>query len=191
MKVKESKYVTSTTGIKEAPVFNLPEIIMIGRSNVGKSSLINTLCNKKNMAQISKKPGKTKLINYFMVNEDLILTDLPGYGFANRSKEEQERWRKRIEEYLLQRKEIVSGIQLIDSRHEIQKNDIQMRQWLEYYKINTFVVLTKTDYLSRNQAINAVNKLQKELNTNVFGFSAKTGEGKDQILKHISALTKK
>lgn len=190
LKITNAEFITSATCLKDTPNLNMPELIMIGRSNVGKSSLINVLCNRKNLAYIGKKPGKTKLINLYQVNDNFILTDLPGYGYANRSVAEQEKWRHNIEEYLLNRKQIISAIHLIDSRHEIQKNDFQMRTWLEHYKIPTITVLTKIDCLPKSKVKNVVNNNKDILNDTVIAFSAKTKQGKDEILKYINNLLK-
>jgi GTP-binding protein len=182
-KIKTSTFLTSATSIKDAPVNNLPEFIIVGRSNVGKSSFINTLCNRKNLAYIGKHPGKTRLINLFQINEDFILTDLPGYGYAKRSAAEQQKWKKRIEEYLLNRKEIIRAIQLIDSRHEIQQNDFQMREWLDYYKIPILTVFTKMDYVSKSKVKKLILNHKNTLNTEIYAFSAKTKLGKEEIVK--------
>jgi GTP-binding protein len=191
LKIKQSEFVTSATCLKEAPVLHLPEFIMIGRSNVGKSSFINALCNRKNLAYIGKSPGKTRLINLYKINEAFVLTDLPGYGFARRSKTEQEQWQKKIEEYLRNRKEIVSGIQIMDARHEPQKNDIQMREWLVYYNIDTITVLTKIDHVSKNKISSVLATFEKEFGSPIIGFSAKTKYGKDDMLKMIELKIKK
>lgn len=184
-KITKVEFIISSTSIKDAPVLNLPEFVVVGRSNVGKSSFINSICNRKNIAYVGKRPGKTRLINLFKVNDELVITDLPGYGFARRTLSEQEKWRNRIEEYLLNRKEIVSIIQLIDGRHDVQKNDFQMREWLEFYNIDIMTVVTKVDCISKSKVLNSIKSIEKDLNTEALAFSSKTGQGKDEFVKLI------
>jgi len=190
LKINESKLIKSMVSIKDAPDLKLPEFVMLGRSNVGKSSFINALCNRKKLAYISKIPGKTRLINLYQINEDFILTDLPGYGYSQRSATEQKQWKKFIEEYIIGRKEIISAIHLIDSRHDIQKNDLQMHEWLQYNNINSIVVLTKADHLSHNELQNRIVHIKQEINQFGIPFSAKTKQGKDQVLKTITSFLK-
>lgn len=184
-KITESKLIKSATCLKELPDTKLPEFVLIGRSNVGKSSFINSICNRKNLAYISKTPGKTRLINLYQINEDFIFADLPGYGYAKTSMQEQKQWQKKLEEYLIKRKQIVLGIHLIDSRHEIQKNDFQMHEWLVYYKLPMLKVLTKSDYLSRHKINMAIEAVKKEFDCDVLPYSSKTKDGKDEILSYI------
>ncbi|MEW5819670.1 MAG: ribosome biogenesis GTP-binding protein YihA/YsxC [Cyanobacteriota bacterium] len=191
LKIKSSKILKSIVNINDAPKTNLPEFVMIGRSNVGKSSFINTICNRKNLAYKSKTPGKTRLINLYQINEDFIIADLPGYGYAKRSKEELQIWQKRIEDYILNRKQIICTVHLIDARHEIQKNDIQMRQWLNFYNVPLITILTKIDYVSKSRVKTLIETTEKELECKIIGFSAKTRYGKDEVLKHFSKLLEK
>lgn len=188
LKIVNSSFITSATSIDQAPKTNLPEFVMVGRSNVGKSSFINALCNRKKLAYVGKRPGKTRLINLFQINEDFILTDLPGYGFAQRSPIETEKWRKKIERYLREREEIVSIIHLLDARHDIQKNDYQMMEWLKYYEIPSLIILTKIDAIKKSQIKININKVQEELNKPVIGFSAKTKQGRNEVLKYVSDI---
>ena len=190
MKIINAEFITSSDCLKNCPDFNLPEIAMIGRSNVGKSSFINAITNRKNLARTSNTPGKTRLINFYKINDELIITDLPGYGYAKTSKAEQEKWRKTLEDYLTNREPLVGVIQLIDARHSVQNNDIQMRDWLDYYNIPVITVATKVDTISKNQATKSVNEIAKTFNTEVLPFSAKTGIGKDQTIKRIDSLIK-
>ena len=183
IKITKAEFITSSPGLKQCPEFNLPEIPLIGRSNVGKSSFINTLSNRKNLAHTSNTPGKTRLINFYNLNDSLIIADLPGYGYAKVSKTEQQKWQKNLEEYLLKRKEIKCVVQLIDSRHDVQKNDIQMREWLEHYKFSIVTVATKGDTLNKNKLNESIRHISKVFNTEVIEFSAKTGLGKDKVLK--------
>ena len=148
MKIKNAKFLISSPNLKLCPELDLVEFALLGRSNVGKSTFINTLVNQMKLAKTSNTPGKTRLINLFQVETDkkpLILADLPGYGYAKVSKKEQETWQKNLEQYLLKRDNMVSTIQFIDARHDIQKNDILMQEWLKFNKIPCFNILTKCD----------------------------------------------
>ena len=189
-KITSATFITSSTCLKDCPDFNLPEIALIGRSNVGKSSFINTLTNRKKLAKTSNTPGKTRLINFFNINEELIIADLPGYGYAKISKTEQAKWSKILEEYLKGRTALKSVIQFIDARHDVQSNDLQMREWLEFYKISIITLATKTDTLSKNEAFRAIQNISKALDTEVIEFSSKTGVGKDKILAVFTGIIK-
>ncbi len=141
------------------PVF--PEIAFLGRSNVGKSSLINAILNKKNLALTSSSPGKTRGINYFLVDQKYFFVDLPGYGFAKISKAERMKWQKLIESYLLNSKYLKILCLLIDSRHKLLESDAQMVDWLQYHQKPFFIVLTKTDKLSKNQLNNILKEYRE------------------------------
>jgi GTP-binding protein len=186
MKITKAQFLISCETLKHCPEFNLPEIALVGRSNVGKSSFINALASHKNLAHTSNTPGKTRLINFYNLEEKFIIADLPGYGYAKVSKKELEAWSKNLEEYILNRKSLKYVIQFIDARHDVQKNDIQMRNWLEYHKISIITVATKADALSGNELKKSSENISKVLNTEVFELSSKTGLGKDKILRFIS-----
>jgi len=189
-RITSATFITSSTCLKNCPDFNLPEIALIGRSNVGKSSFINTLTNRKKLAKTSNTPGKTRLINFFNINEELIIADLPGYGYAKISKTEQEKWSKILEEYLKDREPLKAVIQFIDARHDVQNNDYQMREWLDFHKIPIITLATKTDTLSKNEAFRAIQNISKTLDTEVIEFSSKTGIGKDKILAVFTGIIK-
>ena len=191
MKILSIEFITSADCLKTCPEFNLPEIAMIGRSNVGKSSFINTITSRKNIARTSNTPGKTRLINLYKVNEKFIIADLPGYGYAKVSKTEQNKWKANLEEYILNRHELKLIIQLIDARHEVQNNDIQMREWLNFHNMNIVTVATKIDTISKNQVMKSVQNISNTLNTKVIAFSSKTGAGKDEILNLLDDLNNK
>jgi len=188
MKVLNAEFITSSDCLKNCPDFGLPEIAMIGRSNVGKSSCINTLTRRKNMARTSNTPGKTRLINFYKINNDLIITDLPGYGYAKLSKTEQNKWRKNLEEYILNRNALKAVIHLIDARHDVQNNDLMMRKWLDMNGINVITVATKVDTLSKNEAFNSVKNIERKFAASVIAFSAKTGAGKDELLRILDEI---
>jgi GTP-binding protein len=190
MKIKSAKFLISSPNLKLCPEFNLPEFALLGRSNVGKSTFINTLTNHSKLAKTSNTPGKTRLINLFEIQTDkdpFVLADLPGYGFAKVSKKEQDSWQKNLEQYLLKRK-LTSTIQFIDARHDIQKNDIQMQQWLEYNKIPCINILTKCDYISRNEVAKKIAQIEKEFGNKTLAFSSKNKIYVDGVLAYLSTL---
>jgi len=188
MKILKAEFVKSSDCLKNCPIFNLPEVALIGRSNVGKSSFINAITNRKGLAKTSNTPGKTRLINFFNINDSVIIADLPGYGYAKVSRTEQERWRKNLEEYLLKRNELKFVFQFIDARHDVQKNDLAMREWLDFNNIKVITVATKTDTMSRNEMNKSINNIATCLKTEVIPFSAKTGTGKNEILNLLQNL---
>ncbi|MBQ8848254.1 MAG: YihA family ribosome biogenesis GTP-binding protein [Candidatus Gastranaerophilales bacterium] len=190
MKIKSAKFLISSPNLKLCPELNLPEFALLGRSNVGKSTFINTLCNQLKLAKTSNTPGKTRLINLFEITTDskpFILADLPGYGYAKVSKSEQDSWQKNLEQYLLKRK-LVSTIQFIDARHEIQKNDILMQEWLKFNNIPCLNILTKCDYISRNEVASKLAKIEKEFQNKALAFSSKNRIYVDGVLSHLSSL---
>ncbi len=180
MIIKESLFIKSASALKDLPVDGLPEFAFIGRSNVGKSSLMNMVLGRKGLVKTSKKPGKTVLLNYFLVNSCFYFVDLPGYGFAARSKTEREAWRKLIELYLLKRNEIQDVFLLIDSRHGVMDNDQEMIDFLDHHKIEFTPVFTKADKISKNM-INMI----KNKNPGCPVVSAVTGLGKEEFLNMI------
>ncbi len=165
-------FITSAEKLSQCPDFNLCEFALLGRSNVGKSSFINGLANNKKLAKTSNTPGKTRLINFFNFSNQFIVADLPGYGYAKVSKEAQNKWQKYLEEYLLKREQISSLIQLIDARHEIQKNDFQMREWIQAYNLPIFTIVTKMDYVPKSKVQNVLKNIEKEFGPDVLPFSA-------------------
>ncbi len=149
MKIKSAKFVISNTDVSKCPKENLPEYAFIGRSNVGKSSLINMLTNHKNLAKISGKPGKTQLINHFIINDNWFLVDLPGYGYAKVSKDKRRTFQKFIKDYFNKRMQLACTFVLVDSRHEPQKIDLEFMEFLGKNEIPFGIVFTKTDKLNK------------------------------------------
>ncbi len=191
MKIKSAKFLISAPDLKLCPDLQYPEFALLGRSNVGKSTFINTLTNQTKLAKTSNTPGKTRLINLFEITTDkrpFIIADLPGYGYAKVSKTEQDKWQKNFEEYLLKRKNLKKTIQFIDARHELQKNDILMQEWLEYNKIPCLNILTKCDYVSRNEVAKKISIIEKEFNNEVLAFSSKNKMYTEGILSYLSEL---
>lgn len=182
-KFLSAKFIISAEKLSQCPQFNLPEFPLLGRSNVGKSSFINGLANHKKLAKTSNTPGKTRLINFFDFSGKFMIADLPGYGYAKVSKEAQNRWQKYLEEYLLKREEISTLVQLIDGRHEIQKNDYQMREWVLAYELPIITVVTKMDYVPKNKALNVIKYVEKEFGGIVLPFSAVDNRYNEKILE--------
>jgi GTP-binding protein len=151
MKIKQSQFVTSAVKQDQYPESELPEIAVVGRSNVGKSSLINMLLNRKNLARTSSTPGKTQLINFFDIDGKFTLVDLPGYGYARVSKEQKKTWGTIIETYLKNRKNLLEVILLVDLRHKPTAEDIQMYEWIKTFGFNGIVVGTKHDKIKKSQ----------------------------------------
>lgn len=197
MQIKKAKFLISNTDYKKCPEANLPEYAFIGRSNVGKSSLINMLTNIKDLAKTSSKPGKTQLINHFDINDkEWYLVDLPGYGYAKTSKENKEKWQKMIEQYLLNRENLYCVFVLIDTRLEPQAIDIRFMTWLGEKQIPFCIVGTKADKVSaavvgKNTAA-LKNELLKsfEFVPQIFITSAENKTGKEEILNFIDTINK-
>ena len=188
MKQLNAAFITSAEKLSQCPEFTLPEFPLLGRSNVGKSSFINTLANNKKLAKTSNTPGKTRLINFFNFSDMFTIADLPGYGYAKVSKEAQGKWQKYLEEYLLNRKQIKSLIQFVDARHDIQKNDYQMREWIEAYNLPIFTIVTKIDYLSRGQHLKIINNIKKNFGGDVLPFSSINRDYCEKVLEYLGNL---
>lgn len=181
-------FIKSATSIRDFPDLNLPHLAFAGRSNVGKSSLINRLTDIRGLAKVSGTPGKTQLLNIFNVEDLFLLVDLPGYGFAKVSKSMQADWGRMIEEYLLAARENMLLVFLVDSRHEPQKKDIELYQFLEQSAINYVICATKTDKLKKNQLaknLSVLNNMYTVGHNRFFPVSAKTGEGVDRLINHV------
>ena len=170
------------------PVDGRPEIAFLGRSNVGKSSLLNSLLQRKGLARTSNTPGRTQSINFFLINDAFYFVDLPGYGFAKVSKSMRSDWGKMAEEYLSQREQLALSIQLVDSRHKPSQLDLQLHEWLEFNQKDYLVVATKTDKLSSNELTKQVRLIETEMpETKVIPFSSQTGKGRDSVWSSIIA----
>jgi GTP-binding protein len=163
MKVNSAAFVISNTELEKCPAPTIPEYAFIGRSNVGKSSLINMLTNTKKLAKTSGTPGKTQLINHFLINEEWYIVDLPGYGYAKTSKKNRKQWGKFIEQYLLERKSLMNTFVLIDSRLELQTKDLDFMKWCAENQIPFSIVFTKTDKLSSSVLQKNMVKFQNEI----------------------------
>ncbi len=194
MKISSAEFVMSNSDVAKCPKDNLPEYAFIGRSNVGKSSLINMLTNRKSLAKISGRPGKTQLINHFIINKNWFLVDLPGYGYARVSKSSKKVFQKFITAYFSKRSQLVSAFVLVDSRHEPQKIDLEFMQWLGENQIPFSIIFTKADKLTKNKLplnieayTNEMLKYWEEM-PNYFITSSSSGLGKDELLKYIGEI---
>ncbi len=165
MKVSNAKFIASAPTVASIPPATLPEIAFMGRSNVGKSSLINSLLGVKGLARTSNTPGRTQALNFFDINEEMIFVDLPGYGYAKVSKAERQQWGQLIENYLAQRAALVLCILIVDARHEPSPLDLQMKSWLEHFGLSFLVVTTKVDKLSANEQRASLIRARKVLAT--------------------------
>lgn len=185
MKIKKAELYGIYAHMKDLPATILPEVAIVGRSNVGKSSLINKLVNRKNLARSSSTPGKTRTINYYLINEAWFLVDLPGYGYAKVSKSEQARWGKVIESYLATRSQLRGILHLVDIRHPPSRDDIAVQGWMIHHELPLLVVATKGDKISRGQRSKHVTVIKKDLNlppgVEPLCFSTVTGEGVEAL----------
>jgi len=163
MEFKKATFVTSATSLSECPDPQYPEVCFAGRSNVGKSSLINALLNHKGLARTSNTPGKTQQMNYYLVNEKIYFVDLPGFGYAKVPKKERERWGKNIREYLIKRPTLRLVLHLVDIRHEPSDLDMEFFYWMAVNRMTFCVVLTKSDKLTRNRQNQSRFRLEKVL----------------------------
>ena len=194
MKIKEATFVISNTDYKQCPDEDRPEFAFIGRSNVGKSSLINMLVNNKNLAKTSGRPGKTQLINHFIINNHWFLVDLPGYGYAKASKVQREKWEKFIAEYLTKRKQLLNVFVLLDCRLEPQQIDLEFMNWCGQKQIPFCIVFTKIDKISSSVLGKNLAKYKKEMLKSwdeippVYTSSSESAFGKEKILNYIELI---
>lgn len=192
MKIISAKCVVSAVGPKQYPDTGYPEIVMVGRSNVGKSSLINSLCARRALARTSDQPGKTQTINYFAINEQLYLVDLPGYGYAQASKAKRSEWGEFITNYLRDGDRIALIVHLIDLRHEPMKNDRNASAWLMRLNIPYVIVGTKADKISRSKRPAHIAAIRKGLmlpaHVPALIYSSETGEGRDELWRYVRSV---
>ncbi len=194
MKINSAEFVISNSDVAKCPKDKLPEYAFIGRSNVGKSSLINMLTDRKSLAKTSGRPGKTQLINHFIINKTWFLVDLPGYGYARVSKSAKKVFQKFITAYFSKRSQLVSAFVLVDSRHEPQKIDLEFMQWLGENQIPFSIIFTKADKLSKNKLPSHIDNYTKmmleywEEMPNYFITSSSSGLGKEDILNYIQEV---
>jgi GTP-binding protein len=185
MIIRKAELLITAARRDQYPETAVPEIAFAGKSNVGKSSMINALLNRKSLARTSSQPGKTQTINFYNINDMLNFVDLPGYGYAKVSKTEQEKWAKMIDTYLHNREQLKEVILLVDCRHEPGKNDVQMFEWIKSCGYTGYVIAAKADKLSRSQQIRNIAVIKKTLNIKdssyIFPFSAVSKSGVEEI----------
>jgi len=195
MRIKTARFIISNSEVKKCPQSPLPEYAFIGRSNVGKSSLINSLCNQKSLAKTSSRPGKTQLINHFLINENWHLVDLPGYGYARVSKAKKKVFQSFITNYFRERKQLISAFVLIDIRHQPQEIDLKFIEWLGNNEIPFALVFTKADKLKPQAATRNLEQYKEEMLATlweslppIFVTSFLKGTGGDALLAYIDEL---
>ncbi|WP_461614815.1 ribosome biogenesis GTP-binding protein YihA/YsxC [Clostridium sp. Marseille-QA1073] len=189
MEIKQSEFTISAVKPEQYPTDNRIEFAFVGRSNVGKSSLINTLTNRRKLVKVSGTPGKTRLINFFIINNEFYFVDLPGYGYAKVSKSEKATWGQMMERYLVNRPQLKKVVLLVDSRHKPTNDDISMYEWIKHYGYGVVVVATKKDKLTKNELFKS-NKLIRETlkmdkDEPLLFFSSLKKEGKEDLLEEL------
>ncbi|MCR6515600.1 MAG: ribosome biogenesis GTP-binding protein YihA/YsxC [Clostridium sp.] len=189
MRIKQSEFITSAVKPDQYPTDKRNEVAFVGRSNVGKSSIINALTNRRKLAKVSQTPGKTKLINFFLINNDFYLVDLPGYGYAKVSKTEKESWGKTIETYLCDREELKRVVLLVDARHKPTADDKLMYDWIKHYGYDVIVVATKSDKLSNNGIAKSKKIIKEALNLEkeekLYYFSSLNKKGSEELINNL------
>jgi GTP-binding protein len=189
MEIKQSEFITSAVKPEQYPDDGRIEIAFVGRSNVGKSSLINTLTNRRKLVKVSGTPGKTRLINFFLINNSFYFVDLPGYGYAKVSKSEKATWGKMMEQYLINRPQLKKVALLVDSRHKPTEDDLLMYNWIKHYGYEVVVVATKKDKLTKNEIQRSIKVIRETLNLDktqeIMFFSSLKKEGKEQLLEEV------
>ena len=192
MKIVTVEFIKSATGLKDCPAGEFVEIALAGRSNVGKSSFLNKMVNRKGLARTSNTPGRTRLINFFLINNAFYLVDLPGYGYARVPEKMKMEWGKSIQEYLERRENLAAVVVLLDIRHRPTVLDINLYKWLEAKGIPVILAATKTDKLSKSQAATQAGLLRRTLELDagipLVLFSAKTGQGRDDLWEIIDGI---
>ena len=191
MQIKKATFVTSLTGNQRFTGQGLPQIAIAGKSNVGKSSLINCLCNQGKLARVSAAPGKTRLVNIFRINDDFHLVDLPGYGYARVSHGMKEDWAGMMEDYLSGSEELCHIFHLVDIRHEPGEHDVQMQAWIQHNQVPCTVIATKSDKLSRAQQQKSITLICRKLGVqpwDVIPFSSENRDGRDKLLHRIDVV---
>lgn len=189
MKVNKAEIEISAVSQAQYPISNLPEIALAGRSNVGKSSFINKMINRKSLVRTSAKPGKTQTLNFYSINDAFYFVDVPGYGYAKVSKKEREKWGQMMEEYFETRDVLKLVVLIVDSRHDPTKDDLQMAEYLDYLELPLLVIATKLDKVPRSKRHKQLKATKAQFapyeNVTIIPFSAETGENKEIIWREI------
>jgi GTP-binding protein len=195
LKIVSAEFLQGVADLRQLPKNQLREVLFIGRSNVGKSSLLNKMCGRKNLARSSSTPGKTREINYYIINNSFYFVDLPGYGYAKVPEQMRAGWKKLIEDFLKRGEPIALAMQLIDSRQEPTPLDLMMMDWLEYYEVPYLLVLTKSDKLPHSKLLKQIEVYKERFASNLNGgschgivpFSIVSGDGRSELLKLIES----
>lgn len=188
MKITSAEFLKSSFQAADWPVGLLPEIAFMGRSNVGKSSLINSLLSVRGLARTSSTPGRTQSLNFFLINRRFRFVDLPGFGYARVPKAIKASWGEMVSSYLAKREQLVLSIHIVDSRHEPTKQDLQLHEWLEHSNKSRLIVATKSDKLSNNELRKNLEHISGVLKVDsVLAYSAKTGKGREQLWRAIKS----
>ncbi len=191
MKITSAEFLKSALKETDWPRDNIPEIAFLGRSNVGKSSLINSLLGVRGLARTSSTPGRTQLLNFFLINRQFRVVDLPGYGYARAPKAVRAEWSSAAEEYLAKREQLMLSIHIVDSRHEPSKQDLQLHEWLVHHHKPHLIVATKSDKLSKNELSRNVNRAARAFKSdNLIIYSATKREGRDRLWNAIEKSLK-
>ncbi|MEI3612881.1 ribosome biogenesis GTP-binding protein YihA/YsxC [Pseudogracilibacillus sp. SO30301A] len=189
MKVTKAEIEISAVSTAQYPTTNLPEIALAGRSNVGKSSFINRIIGRKNLVRTSSKPGKTRTLNFYTINDLFYFVDVPGYGYAKVSKKEREKWGRMMEEYFETREQLQLVVLIVDIRHQPTTEDLQMYDYINYFEIPLLIIATKLDKIAKNKRAHHVNQIKKAFGENdaitIIPFSSETSENKDLVWKEI------
>lgn len=189
MEIKQAEFIISAAQKTQFPSNNMVEIAFVGRSNVGKSSLINSLTNRRKLVKVSSTPGKTRLVNFFLINNEFYFVDLPGYGYAKVSKSQLKNWAITIENYLVGRRQLFKVVLLVDSRHKPTNDDITMYEWIKHFNYKCMVVATKSDKITKNEKVKNEkiirDTLQMDDNEKIYFFSSLTKSGKQEVLDNL------
>lgn len=194
MKINKAEIITSAAKKEQYPTTNLKEIALAGRSNVGKSSFINKIINRRNLVRTSSKPGKTQTLNFYNINDIFCFVDVPGYGYAKVPKAEKEKWARMMEEYFETRENLGLVMLIVDLRHNPTQDDFNMYHYIKHFDIPVVIVATKADKVKKSMKQKNINqikiKMDIDLNDPVIAFSSETGEGKDLIWRHLTQFIK-
>ncbi len=194
MKVIKAEIITSAAKKEQYPQTNLKEVALAGRSNVGKSSFINKIINRRNLVRTSSKPGKTQTLNFYNINDVLCFVDVPGYGYAKVPKAEKDKWARMMEEYFESREELGLVMLIVDLRHNPTQDDIKMYHYIKHFGIPIVIVATKADKVKKSMKQKNINqikiKMEMDLNDPIIAFSSETGEGKDQVWHYLTQYIK-
>lgn len=191
MKITSAEFIKSAFVESDWPRDPLPEVAFLGRSNVGKSSLINSLLGIRGLARASSTPGRTQALNFFIINKAFRFVDLPGYGYAKAPKEVRAKWNAAATDYLAKREQLVLSIHIVDSRHEPSKHDLQLHEWLEHYRKPYLIIATKSDKLSNNELHKNIERAARMFTSDqILVYSAATKRGRDDLWRAIEKTLK-